>query len=182
MANQNELKIFLLGSPRLIWNDQPLMISRRQVRALLYRLAASLKPVTREELYALLWPEKTDMAARRNLSRLIAYLRQELPDPELVQVTHDTVSLDVGRVWCDLSTLLDVDSSGPDQKLESVLSLVDERFLEGFYLPDNLLFEDWLLEVQREVEQKVRDILDVLVARKTASGIMFLPSNLPGRP
>lgn len=46
------------------WNGQPVMLSRRQERALLYFLAGERKPVSRERLACLLFPEDPESQAR----------------------------------------------------------------------------------------------------------------------
>ncbi|HBY96409.1 MAG TPA: hypothetical protein DEP84_21115, partial [Chloroflexi bacterium] len=70
-----DLRVYLLGAPRVEWTGRPLAIPRRQARALLYRLAASLEAIPREHLCFLFWPDAPDSVARRNLSHLLTHLR-----------------------------------------------------------------------------------------------------------
>ena len=51
------LQIYLLGLPVVRWAGHSLTVSRRQVRALLYRLAAETQPIPRERLSGLFWPD-----------------------------------------------------------------------------------------------------------------------------
>ena len=51
------LRVCLLGAPSLSWAGQPLNLSRRQARAMLYRLAEELRPVPRDQLAFLFWPD-----------------------------------------------------------------------------------------------------------------------------
>ena len=74
-----QLRITLLGPPQLTVLGTPLPLPRRQLRALLYRLAVALQPVSREQLGFLLWPDLPDAAARRNLTVLLNQLRRILP-------------------------------------------------------------------------------------------------------
>jgi DNA-binding SARP family transcriptional activator len=53
-AAECRLHITLLGPPQLVADGQPLPLPRRQLRALLYRLAVALRPVPREQLCFLL--------------------------------------------------------------------------------------------------------------------------------
>ena len=78
------LRIHLLGPPEVVWADRGLPLPRRQVRALLYRLAAGPQPVPREKLSYLLWPDTPEADARRNLRGLLTHLRHALPVPDLV--------------------------------------------------------------------------------------------------
>src|SRR5262245_29893829 len=54
-----QLSITLLGTPQLTvpGAPEPILLPRRQLRALLYRLAVALQPVSREQLCFLLWPD-----------------------------------------------------------------------------------------------------------------------------
>ncbi len=77
-------KLRLLGVPAMTWQAQPFTLPRRQTRALLFRLAVDAQSVSREELVDLLWSEKAPTTARRNLTRLLSYLRTLLPHPNLI--------------------------------------------------------------------------------------------------
>jgi DNA-binding SARP family transcriptional activator len=92
------LYITLLGPPQLTVLDTPLLLPRRQLRALLYRLAVSLQPVPREHLCFLLWPDIPEAAARRHLTVLLNQLRQALPSPQLLRTQHDAIRLDPAGV------------------------------------------------------------------------------------
>ena len=48
------LAIQLLGTPQLLLDGQPLNVTRRKSRALLYYLAANAKPLTRDHLLTFL--------------------------------------------------------------------------------------------------------------------------------
>ena len=73
------LALHLFGPPRIRYCGEPLSVTRRQTRALLYRLGAKLEPVSRDELVALFWPELGDTTARRNLARLVSLVRGVYP-------------------------------------------------------------------------------------------------------
>jgi hypothetical protein len=66
-----QLQATLLGVPNVMWQGEPVAILRRQPSALLYRLAAELRPVARSHLCYLFWPDVPEGAARRNLTRLL---------------------------------------------------------------------------------------------------------------
>ena len=69
----------LLGPPQVRWAGQPVVLPRRQLRALLYRLATSPQPVPRDQLSFLFWPDIPEAAARRKLIVLLNHLRSALP-------------------------------------------------------------------------------------------------------
>src|SRR4051812_26229996 len=83
------LRITLLGPPALMWGDHPVVIARRQARALLYRIAAAAQPVPREQLGYLLWPDIPEPTARRNLTVLLTQIRRALPQPDLLVTVGD---------------------------------------------------------------------------------------------
>jgi DNA-binding SARP family transcriptional activator/tetratricopeptide (TPR) repeat protein len=96
------LRVYLMGPPGVEWACRPLAIPRRQARALLYRLAARLQLIPREQLCLLLWPDTPESTARRNLSHLLTHLRYALPAPEVLQTSGDRVGLDPQRTWSDV--------------------------------------------------------------------------------
>ena len=95
------LCVYLFGSPVVQWAGQSLDIARRRVRALLYRLAAGERPVPREHLCYLFWPDIPEATARRKLTGLLAHLRRGLPEPALLVATRDHIELADDRVWTD---------------------------------------------------------------------------------
>jgi len=70
-----------------------LALTRRQSRALLYRLAAAAQPVSRDALCYLFWPNTNEATARRNLTVLLNHLRCELPLPNSVLSVGDAIDL-----------------------------------------------------------------------------------------
>ncbi len=44
--------------------------------------------------------------ARRNLTHLLTHLRRALPQPDLLQLTDDYVSLDPALVWSDAAAFV----------------------------------------------------------------------------
>lgn len=161
------LQVYLLGPPRLEWNDRPLAIPRRQVRALLYRLAACLEAVPREHLCFLFWPDAADSIARRHLSHLLTHLRRALPAPEALVVTEDHVGLDAGQVWSDTAAfvhLCDMQAANRSVRaLQQAADLYAGPFLTGFSLPGSPEFEAWAAQERRIFERRSLDALAALV-------------------
>lgn len=59
------------GTLQLTWKGAAGPLARRQMRTLRYRLAVDKRPVTRDQLCFLFWPDIADTAARRNLTVLL---------------------------------------------------------------------------------------------------------------
>lgn len=161
------LKIFLLGPPTIKYDNKPFGITRRQTRALLFRLASQLEPIPRDQLCYLFWPDVPEMAARRRFSRLLTHLRRALPSPDFVSVTYDTVGLDYGRVWSDVvvGQHLLPGKSKIDQlaTFQQFIRLYRGQFLAGFSLPHNPEYETWLVQEQQYWERLYLETLSCLV-------------------
>lgn len=170
------LRVALLGPPIVSWAGQVWPISRRQVRALLYRLSTDLQPIPREQLCFLFWPDDPHSSARRNLTHLLTHLRLALPKPDLLEITNEYAVLDARRTWSDtvafdqlFPTRLErhpvaLDEDGGYNPLvearEKALLSYRGSFLSGFYLPDCNEYESW---VSREREAYKCRYLEALV-------------------
>lgn len=167
-----ELHIRLLGLPQARWRGEMLEMPRRQVRALLYRLAADTRPVARDGLCFLFWPDAGDATARHNLSRLLAILRATLPDPNLLMAHDDQIALRRPCIWTDTQAFSDLhlawSSHGDIASLRQAADLWRGPFLEGFSLPDSPEFDAWL---SLEREHWTRLTLQILSALTDALAI-----------
>lgn len=163
------LRVYLLGPPRVEVGNVRLQVPRRQVRALLYRLAAQSRLVPRERLCYLFWPDTPESRARRNLSRLLTHLRRSLPEPNLLISSGDRVGLDAECVWCDLVTFDRLSSREEGtEPLSRAADLYRGPFLAGFSLAGAPEFETWVLQEQRDCERRYLGVLATLVERHTA--------------
>ena len=143
------LSIQLLGTPLILFDDQPLAITRKKSRALLFYLAAHDKPLTREHLLSFFWPDTDRSSAQQVLRTTLHGLRQAL-GPALIVDEHTLalspeVDIDVRLFEADLHHLT---SNLHAQRLTSTLQLYRGDFLTGFMLNDSPEFEDWITEQQ----------------------------------
>jgi DNA-binding SARP family transcriptional activator len=163
------LQVYLLSPPRAEWSGTVLSVPRRQVRALLYRLAAQPEPVFREQLAFLFWPDTPDSQARRNLSRLLTHLRRALPTPDLLLASRDRIGLDFEHVWSDFIAFTRLSDRGDEiESLGLAADLYRGSFLAGFSLPCTPEFEAWLLQQQRDAERRYLDVLTALIEKHAA--------------
>ena len=157
-GSQAGLRVRLLGLPRVEWAGSPLSIPRRQVRALLFRLAVRLEPVSRDHLCFLLWSDEPDAMARRNLSRLLPQLRAALPQPGALKISNDAIALDRTYVCSDtvLYERLTAQPAGESRAdvLTRAVELYRGPFLDGFSLPGAPEFEVWA-SLERERWQQL---------------------------
>lgn len=162
----NRLKLHMLGSPEIIWLDQPYEIARRQARALLYLIGSSFpQPITRSKLAFLIWSDKPDQVAGRNLNRMLSYLHNSLPNPDILQIKAENIQLDHNLVWVDIEQFSRLSSSEEIEFIEAAITLYTGPFLDGFSLPKSREFNSWLNQEQRNYENLFSDILNKVVQK-----------------
>ena len=160
-----------MGPPKVEWDGRPLPIPRRQVRALLYHLAARLQPIPREHLCFLFWPDTLDSTSRRNLSHLLTHLRRTLPSPEVLLTQSDRVGLDPQQVWSDVVSFDRLCTiSRRVETLQQAVDLYRGPFLAGFSLPSSPEFEAWITREQRAWERLYLQALADLMEQHAARG------------
>ncbi len=130
----------------------------RRARTLLKRLVAARGwPVTRDELFDLLWPDETDRARLgARLSVQLSHVRRVLGGGVLAD--RETISLDRSAVSSDLDELLGTDD--------------DARIIEldtGDFLPEEQ-FEDWTGPIREQVRTTVAAAIRRRLAELEADG------------
>ncbi len=163
MEKEKPLHIFLLGSPRVSWKGYPLDIARRQVRGLLYRLAADESPLARDVLAHLFWPDVPNDRARDKLSRLLHLLQKALPDPTLLLKQGDCITLDRERIWTDAQALAAARTARDGETLRRAATLYRGPFLDGFALPASPPFEEWMTRERYYWERRYLSLLTTLI-------------------
>lgn len=169
-----QMRISLLGSPVVEWAGRPLLIPRRRVRALLYRMAIQLRPIPREQLCFLLWPDSPEASARRGLSHLLTHLRRALPTADLLITSGDAIGLNPEHTWSDAAAfeqLCAVQAS--DERiaaLEQAVDLYRGPLLAGSSLPDNPEFESWVTLERHRAERLYLNALETLIEQHIAGG------------
>lgn len=147
------LSVLLLGTPQLAYNGEPISLTRRKSRALVYYLASHTRPLTRDHLLAFFWPDIERAAAQQVLRTTLHGLRKTLGASLLTE--DDTLALAQGSD-IDVRTFeanLQLPASNL-QTLISTLQLYRGDFLLGFSLPDSPQFDDWA-SVERERYQRL---------------------------
>ena len=165
------LKIFLLGSFQATLDSEPLTnFESDKARALLAYLAVEADlPHRRESLAGLLWPDTPEQTARTNLRSALANLRHVLHDhqaqPPYLLVTRQTIQFNPeGDYWLDVDAFRrEADRHGAKgdavfpfriPELSAAIERYRGQFLDGFYVRDSFLFEEWAL-ITRESLQRL---------------------------
>jgi DNA-binding SARP family transcriptional activator len=166
------LQVNLLGPPTIEWGGHPLTIRRRQVRALVYHLAARLEPIPREHLCYLFWPDSPEAAGRRKLSHLLTHLRHALPALDVMLIDKDHVALNPHKVRSD-TVAFERLSTAPKlhqntEALQEATHLYRGPFLAGFSLPDSPELETWIVLERSNWERQYLEVLAALVEEQMA--------------
>lgn len=152
-----------------------------KVRALCAYLILEKEHVhSRDKLAALLWPDSSDVAARKSLRQALIYLRQAIGDnsaqPPFLLITRESVQFNPNSSFqSDVATFLDllaacethlhqqVASCAPcTHHLAQAVALYQGELLAGFSLPSSLPFEEWLMMTRERLRLYAIDALGAL--------------------
>lgn len=136
------LRIELLGEPRLLIDGEEVRIPRMRVRALAFYLAAEGRSIPRATLAWLLWPDCAADVASRNLSIHLSYLRSALPDGSLVP-SRSAAAFAASELSTDIADFERLSTSELEEDAIGAAMLFRGPFLEGFSLKDAHPFDQW---------------------------------------
>lgn len=172
----SQLKIYLLGSPRVEVKGKNVELARRKVLALLAYLAVTRQPQRRDGLVGLLWPESGQKAARASLRRELHALTQVIGDEWLI-TTRDTIELNSeADVWIDVEEFRQLIAQGGDgsnepvAQLNNAVELYQNDFLAGFSLVDCPEFDDWQFFQTDELRRLFGSALETLISYYESQG------------
>ena len=139
---------------------------RRRVALLAVLTAARGRPVGRERIIGLLWPEHPTDAARHTLSEALYVLRKDLGEDCFV-VVGDEVALDPARVHCDVDVF---QRALDERRWEDAVGAYGGPFLDGFYVADAAEFERWAETERDRLARAYGRALEELAAELEAQG------------
>ncbi|MFO7680398.1 MAG: BTAD domain-containing putative transcriptional regulator [Chloroflexota bacterium] len=178
-----QLTIRLFGPLAIELAGKPVTdLGTRKAEALLVFLVSQKRPFSREVLADLLWDDRSQPQALANLRSLLSGLMRQLK-PFLLVTRHTVGFNHESDYWLDtaeFSQLLGIGPWRPERpapasilnlhSLEKAAALFRGDFLEGFYLRDARLFEEWA-SLERERLQRAADhALQELVSYHLAHG------------
>ncbi len=143
----------LLGPVELTVNGDapPAELLWKKNLALLVYLALSPRHTrTREHLIGLLWGDKPESAARHSLNEALRVLRRAVGEGAL-QTDATAVKLESGTVTSDLDAFARLEAA---KKWTEAAALVGGPLLEGFAVPGESGFEDWLVAERNPWERR----------------------------
>jgi adenylate cyclase len=146
-------------------DDVPRFRSRRTI-ALLGYLAAEQRPVARDFLAALFWPDEAPSKGRASLRRELYNLSNILPD--CWKLDHQAVAFVPSTdTTVDIFTLLELERQ---DRWGEAAELLSGEFLEGLYLDHNAEFEHWLLIERERWRGRAEAILSRVIEGSTRRG------------
>ncbi len=149
------LEISLLGSPLITLNQQPAQdIRSRKSLALLFYLAVTAKPASRQKLAGLLWSDLPESRARTNLRVALNKLRPVF-DPYLI-IRRRTLAFNPdGSFTLDTAVFENhLQRPSPDAAhMQTAVDLYRGDFLEDFNVQDAAVFDEWVLAQRERLRQ-----------------------------
>jgi DNA-binding SARP family transcriptional activator/predicted ATPase len=170
------LVIRLLGAPEVQVDGAPLTVNNQKAQALLFYLAATGRPHTREHLATLLWSESSDRDARHSLRSDLYRLRQalRLKDADTILLNDgELISLRLAAYECDVTHFRQLLAQNDENAWSEGVSLYRGSLLEGFTLAAAPLFEEWVRFEENALSgaclNALEHLLDVAEARQAWS-------------
>jgi DNA-binding SARP family transcriptional activator len=159
----------LLGSVSLDGPNGPVAgrAALRQRLALLALLAVEHpRPLTRDKVIALLWPDSGTDEARHLLRDSLYLIRSALGDPSVVSAGDD-LRLSSERLTCDLWEFEAALAAGD---LERAIGMCHGPFLSGFHVSGADEFERWSEAERSRMARRFAQTLEQLAERETLAG------------
>ena len=132
---KRELTLKLFGPPKVIFNQKDIRFSFSKMEALFYYLAV-MGEVNRDEIAGILWGDKENQVARKNIRNTVYQANKIFEGDVIVSPTRSSLALNP-----DLRLSLDVQLFERDPI--GNLELYQGEFLEGFYVKDDEDFDQW---------------------------------------
>jgi DNA-binding SARP family transcriptional activator len=178
----SELKLFLLGPPRLECDGQLVEVDTRKATALMSYLAVTDKSHSRDALATLLWPDYDQTHARGALRRTLSALNKALTG-DWLEVDRETIGLNPSApIWLDVAEFQrrlngcrgqelsgEIGCAGCLSLLTEAVTLYRDDFLAGFTLRDSPDFDEWQYFQTESLRRELAGALESLVRCHTLS-------------
>lgn len=135
----SSISINLFQTPMITLDDKVIHFPYKKAEALFYYMAIE-KNTTREYMTELLWEENDESLAKKNLRHALYTINKLFPEPIIISPQKSTLIFNQ-NIKCDI----DYDNfiNTPDSINYSGL------LLQGFYINDSILYDEWLDEKQQ---------------------------------
>ncbi|HLM68919.1 MAG TPA: BTAD domain-containing putative transcriptional regulator, partial [Longimicrobium sp.] len=161
--------LHVLGDPVLLGPAGPVTgraAYRRRLALLSILAVARERPVGRERIIGLLWPEKPADAARHTLSEALYVLRKELGE-DLFQAVGDEIALNPAVMGSDAADFEEAVQAG---RPEDAVRAYRGPLLDGFNVSDAPEFERWVDGERDRLSRAFAQVLEGLALAADAGG------------
>ncbi len=151
-----EVRVYLLGYPRVECDGVPVAVPRRKALALLAYLGVTQAHHSRDVLASLLWPEEEPARAYAFLRNALWVLHKTPLDPCILATRHMIGLRQDAALWVDVAEFRRLAKTCEPHKhperdlcvdgaaaLEAAVDLARDAFLSGFVAEDSRSFEEW---------------------------------------
>ncbi len=181
------ITIQLFGKPLFRYNGKHIDLPMKKAIALIAYLVTTGEEQNRERVARLLWPDSSESVARTSLRQAIQAIKQT-PLASGLKVTRDTISLTDGvqsdvQHFTELMAYEDYTQANLSveavARLQTAQSLYKGDFLEAFYIPGSIEWEDWQglrrIEFQHQITETVAALTrHYLLNNLTTSGLKMV--------
>lgn len=176
MSPPAPLRLELFGAVRLLEDGAPMRVSLKRAHALLAYLALEGRPVPRDHLALLLWPEASQEIGRTRLRRLV-YTVEEQCGRELFEAVGSTLALSAHALDCDVAEFRriahDLVGGGSPgitlRQLDEWAGRACEPLMEGLGFGSDE-FDDWLSATRTSHQHLLQRTLSRLAQLHRARG------------
>lgn len=126
------------------------------------------RPVARDRIVAMLWPESDAERARNLLNQAVHSLRRALGDETILSL-GDNLAIDAARIECDVHAF-DRARLGGDPAAAAALYV--GSFLDGFFLRGSTEFEQWVSAERDRLAHAYGEVLEEAARALEAVGDM----------
>lgn len=175
-----QLKLMLLGSPRMERDGQTVEVDTRKAIALMAYLAVTAQSHSRDALATLLWPDYDQAHARAALRRTLSALNKALAG-DWLEVDRENIALNPDTaIWVDavefqrhLTTCrshnhpVDIVCGDCVAPLTEAVTLYRDDFMAGFTLRDSPDFDEWQFFQTESLRRDLGRALENLVRCQT---------------
>lgn len=186
----SQLRLYLLGPPRIECEGQPIKADTRKATALLAYLAITKQSYQRESLVYLLWPDYDQGRGFTNLRRTLYALHKVLVG-DWLEIDRDCIGLnpkadfwlDVEQFHQHLNARLSHSHLAAQfcptclESLTAAVGVYHGDFMSGFSLKDSFSFDEWQFLQAENLRREYAGALEKLVEGLSAQGDFELALN-----
>jgi DNA-binding SARP family transcriptional activator len=146
-------------------NDSDVPLQKLCLAVLAVLAVSAPRPLSREKLMTLLWPEVDEPRAGHRLTQLRYELRKALRVDPIAGTTE--LRLNASVITTDLQLFREALERND---LEGAARIAEAPLFDGLLLRDNIDFNNWIEEVRREFDRQIQGALDRLAKSAEARG------------